>query len=96
MSAIERMWVFLQRQIDELGQRVEDLEARSGVANTTFAFNESTLANAPTGMTTNAQWFITDGRKQGEGAGNGTGIPAYYDVATSAWVRYSDDTAVVI
>jgi hypothetical protein len=37
--------------------------------------------------------FAANGRKQGEGAGAGTGVPAYY--SNGLWRRYSDDTQVV-
>ena len=36
--------------------------------------------------------FVTNGRKVGEGAGNGTGVPAYDDGTN--WYRTSDDTPV--
>lgn len=63
-----------------------------------WSFNNYALADAPLaadGMTGYAVAFITDGRKQGEGAGNGTGIPAYYDFATDTWLKFSTDTAVL-
>ena len=63
-----------------------------------WSFNNFLLSEAPTlaeGMTGFAVAFITDGRKQGEGAGNGTGIMAYYDVASDSWLKFSDDTAVL-
>jgi hypothetical protein len=36
--------------------------------------------------------YASDGRKQGEGPGAGTGVPVYF--SASAWRRYSDDTPV--
>lgn len=36
--------------------------------------------------------FATNGRKQGEGAGAGSGVPVYY--SNGFWRRYSDDTQV--
>lgn len=36
--------------------------------------------------------YASDGRKVGEGAGAGTGVPVYRDGGT--WFRYGDDTAV--
>ena len=36
--------------------------------------------------------FATNGRKQGEGAGAGTGVPCYY--SNGLWRRYSDDAQV--
>lgn len=36
--------------------------------------------------------FASDGRKQGEGQGHGTGVPVYF--SAGQWRRYSDDTQV--
>lgn len=36
--------------------------------------------------------YASNGRKQGEGVGAGTGVPVYY--SAGFWRRYSDDTAV--
>lgn len=38
--------------------------------------------------------FVTDGRKTGEGAGAGTGTPAYDDGV--AWRRTADDSTVTV
>lgn len=38
--------------------------------------------------------YCTDGRKSGEGAGNGTGVPVYYDETTGDWLVFRDGTAV--
>lgn len=63
-----------------------------------WSFNNYELADAPLiadGMTGYAVAFITDGRKQGESAGLGTGIPAYFDYDTDTWLKFSTDTAVL-
>lgn len=39
-------------------------------------------------------FFVTNGRKVGEGAGAGTGVPAYDDGTN--WYRTSDDTPVAV
>lgn len=52
-----------------------------------------TFANLPTGYEGRTA-FVTNGRKTGEGAAAGTGIPAYFSLA--AWRRYYDDAAVTI
>jgi hypothetical protein len=52
-----------------------------------------TFANLPTGYEGRTA-FVTNGRKTGEGAAAGTGIPAYF--STAAWRRYYDDAAVTI
>lgn len=53
---------------------------------------KAVVASLPTGsdgMTA----YATNGRKQGEGSGAGTGVPVYFSAAK--WRRYSDDTEVV-
>lgn len=56
----------------------------------------STLATLPTqGLRDGAQAWIADGRKSGEGAGAGTGLLGYFDSATSSWLTFRGDTAVV-
>lgn len=52
-----------------------------------------TFANLPTGYEGRTA-FVTNGRKTGEGAAAGTGIPAYF--STASWRRYYDDAAVTI
>ena len=52
-----------------------------------------TVAGLPTaGLNDGAHTFASNGRKQGEGVGVGTGVPCYLD--GGVWYRYSDDTAV--
>lgn len=38
--------------------------------------------------------YVTDGRKTGESAGSGTGVPAYY--SNGQWLTFSGDVAVTI
>jgi hypothetical protein len=59
------------------------------------------LASAPAmlsdGTSDGAQIYITDGRKPGEGAGNGTGVPATWGTGASGYTWYSDfDGAAVV
>lgn len=99
MNAIDIVWMQLQSEIQTLTRRVTNLEQRSEITGETFSFPMSTLAGAPLaadGMNAFAVRFITDGRKSGETAGNGTGIPAYYNPATNNWRRFYDDAAVTI
>ena len=54
-----------------------------------------TLAGAPaTALQDGDLIWISDGRKTGEGVGSGTGVVAYWDSTSAAWLRLSDDTAV--
>ena len=46
-----------------------------------------TLAELPvSGVQNGAQAFATDGRKSGEGAGDGTGLAVWFDEASATWI----------
>lgn len=51
-----------------------------------------TVVTLPTGVEAQVA-YATNGRKIGEGAGAGTGVPVYF--SNSSWRRFSDDTVVV-
>ena len=52
------------------------------------------LANVPLrGCSPGDLIWVLDGRKVGEGAGNGTGVPAYWAISNE-WLVYSTDTVV--
>ena len=77
---------------------LDTIITRSERSEVAGAFVQVSLANVPfvaDGAKNGDQLYITDGRKTGEGAGLGTGIPAYFDEIQNTWLRYSDDTAVV-
>lgn len=93
---LELMWRELSRQLQRNETSLDNTagETISGVA---YQFPLSTLAAAPLaadGLVTYACRFISDGRKTGEGAGLGTGVPAYYDPTTDSWRNFRDDAAV--
>jgi hypothetical protein len=51
-----------------------------------------TVANLPASPPAGSIAYASNGRKTGEGAGAGTGIPCYF--SSSNWRRYSDDSVV--
>lgn len=54
------------------------------------------LANLPTaGVKDGAVAWAADGRKVSEGVGAGTGIPVYFNAATSSWFAFRTDAAAV-
>lgn len=53
------------------------------------------FANLPTGFN-GRMAFVSDGRKPAEGAGLGTGVPAFYDAAAAGWLNFHDCLAVAI
>lgn len=96
--AFESMWRELTRQLKQQETTVQNT-AGENVTGVAFQFPISLLADAPLavdGMTTYACRFISDGRKSGEGAGTGTGVPAFYDPTTDTWLNFSDQSAVLI
>ncbi len=87
----------LRGELGELREQNRKFTARLERAETSGAMPPSTLALAPLaadGAADGDNLYISDGRKTSEGAGLGTGIPAYYDGATDSWRRFSDDAAV--
>jgi len=77
--------------LTEILNRIRELEA-NGRSEVTGSIEAILFVNLPTPGQAGRRFFITDGRKIGEGAGAGTGVSAYDDGL--AWNRYSDDTVV--
>lgn len=71
----------------------DDAAAAAQGALTKAALEAYAFANLPTGYEGRTA-FVTDGRKTGEGAGLGTGVPAYFSAAS--WRVFFDDTAVTV
>ena len=54
-----------------------------------------TTAQLPTqGVRNGAVAWAEDGRKAGEGASSGTGVPVYFDEMSGSWVSFRTDVAV--
>ena len=53
-----------------------------------------TVAALPTTAATGAYAYATNGRKPGEGAGAGTGIPVFFNSGTNTWFSYSSALVV--
>lgn len=51
-----------------------------------------TVATLPNNPIVSQQAYATNGRKVGEGAGSGTGVPVYF--SNGAWRVYSTDAVV--
>ncbi len=55
----------------------------------------SLAADLPaSGLRDGARAWASDGRKDGEAADEGTGVPVYYDLAAGTWNSYRTDTEV--
>lgn len=82
----------LQEALNRLAGRVRILESddRSEV---TGGWQTILFADLPApGLFAGRSYYVSNGRKMGEGAGAGTGVCAYCD--STGWFRYSDDTPV--
>lgn len=95
-EVLDFIWSKLNEEVQTRRGETAKLNAieKAGEA---FSFPISTLADAPLaadGMSTYACRFISDGRKGGEGAGLGTGLPCYYNPVTDQWLTFHDNTAV--
>lgn len=54
-----------------------------------------TVATLPTTGVANGQYaFASNGRKPGEGAAAGTGVPVFWNGATSTWFSYCSGAVV--
>ncbi len=52
------------------------------------------VAALPSGQRNGSLAFATDGRRSGESAGNGTGLPAWFDEANDRWSTMYDNSQV--
>lgn len=89
----------LTKQVKAVSQSLNTATAQSERAETSAGHPSGTLAQAPlaaNGARAGDQFFVTNGRKVGEGAAAGTGVMAYYNTATNSWYTSASDTAVLI
>lgn len=100
---VEMIYRDLKSQLNTLQTTVEKTQRveRAEIADNIPAY---TLATAPLaadgglgdGTTYITLAWISNGRKSGEGAGNGTGILAYYNASTNSWFGVRSEVAVTI
>lgn len=93
------LYTRLRRDVKELQRKRLELDSKSERAEFAGAVPAFTLATAPTtGVGDNLSYtsvcWISDGRKSGEGAGNGTGVLAYWQASASAWYGVRSEVAV--
>lgn len=95
----------LQRQINALGVRLNDVTQKTSRAETTgglqsFAYADRPLAATGGMETDNLSYasviFVYNARKSGEGVGVGTGVPCYYDPAVNDWRRFEDNAVLTV
>lgn len=97
---LEKVWGLLRNDIRAQAARVTNLTLLTQRSETSGAFPPFAYADAPrasTGAVTDGDCiWISDGRKSGEGAGNGTGVPCYYVSAVDDYYTFRTDALVTI
>lgn len=91
MNLIEELFKKNKNYISQVDARLSKVSEDKEVSSFTYSFVKSTLAEANGFEPVDLQIrFITDARKSGEGAGNGTGLPAFWDYqsVTPEWVDF--------
>lgn len=81
----------VQQQTKVLTAMLKAMQGGIAVDPTPAVFTVAALpATAATG-----QWaWASNGRKAGEGAGLGTGLPVYFNPSTATWFTYSGNVVV--
>jgi hypothetical protein len=96
MSVIEELFEINKREIQQNRDDIKVIQQDKPVSGFTYGFIESTLAEALAFPTTTWEVrIITNARKSGEGAGVGTGLPAFYDPSSAAWLDFSGSAIIV-
>ena len=92
-TTIAQVTLTIQAQLNEVTQQVATLQATVNqlLGNAGIQLPAYATALLPTGIA-GQMAYATDGRKTGETAGNGTGVPVYF--SNGAWRVYSTDAAV--
>lgn len=89
MFFIDELFKQNKRNIESFNNQFSDINSSKQVSSFTYCFVSCTLAEALQFDTVTTEYrHITDARKSGEGAGLGTGLPAFYDVDTSVWCDF--------
>lgn len=99
---LDAVWDKLQAEIAAVRQEAREASVRTERAEFTDGIPAYAFADLPTvgladgsaGSYITILW-VSDGRKSGESAGNGTGVLAIYDAASGDWLRVGADYDVV-
>lgn len=104
-AMVELVYAELKAQINALevqtnrNKRVERAEMADSIPAYLLAdaplAAEGGLGDGSAGGYITLAW-ISNGRKSGEGAGNGTGILAYYNNSTNSWFGVRSEVAVTV
>lgn len=88
--------LFRQMQADIYAlKKTRETVSQAKLSMQTYGLAQAEYAYLPTGSK-GAMIFVTNGRKPSETAGNGTGVHAFYNDASSTWLSLYDNLAVTI
>lgn len=89
-------FIFDETKKQQIEQRNKTEELLLNINGTGFSytFAEYTVTQLPTGLSTFQLGFASNGRKSGEVAGFGTGIPVWFDSSDNKWKTFYDNTEV--
>lgn len=91
MKHIDILYDDLNRRIKQASREGRKRDEASGK---TYAFASCTLQEAKDSNTKSLKvMFIVDVRKPGEGAGNGTGLPCFFDPQSENWLTFNGELA---
>ena len=94
-TIIEELFNRNKKRIEENAYEIGKIK-NNPVSSFTYSFAKSTLAEAQQFTLTDVQFrFITNARKSGEGAGLGTGLPAFYDPSSGNWKDFTGTDIIV-
>ena len=86
------MFQTVDKKIENALTPIEEVIARD-VSGSAFGFPSYTVSELPS-ITKNMVAFATDGRKQGDSSGNGTGVPVWFDEDSQTWVTFYNNQQV--
>lgn len=95
MRAAEIVYLLLLDDLDKVRSEILELRSRN-TATIAYGYESRAFAELPTGLMYNQVYWVSDARKAGETAGNGTGVPAIYDVSSSTWLSLFTGSAISV
>lgn len=93
LQVVEEIFNYLDNKVDPLEERVKQLEELLKNRFESRTRPVYTVATLPT-VTSLQTAFASDGRKNGEGLGSGTGTMVHYDTDSGEWLNDYDNSIV--
>lgn len=95
-TVLEELFDMQDAKIEALKTNLNERTNDNFASSFAYSFVDMTLAEATTfGTVPRRMYFITNARKSGETAGNGTGLPAFYDEDSASWVDFAGNAITV-